>query len=386
MYEYHEKGLKIPFNWVLWLIRKLAELNKSGKLKYPICEIYAADNFSLVGSGRAGNTLTERKLPLKVYVEEAHRYGLKFEYLWNAISMGGNEWENQDKLHEEAEMLREAEVDSVTVTLPILSLWLKKWFPDIRQTCSVNNHADSIERVRQLTEYMSYDRIMLDHRISRRFKLIQEIRDEFPEKPLIVLVNESCLPDCVLQHFHQDHLASCSRLDSLARPDICQSLCSGLKLKDPLYTLRAPWVRPEDIHHLFDVGVDLIKLAGRTKDSAWILELARAYAYGEFEGDIWPLIEKSGLTSPEWQTALGQKLEPCRYGVENGQLNGFISPFVKGTVPCAGSGYGCGSCRWCHQWMSAVTCPSNRDERLRDIEEVEEIVTGTQGAVAFQAA
>ena len=368
-----KRGLKLPYSWDLSLLQELSKINKSSRTLYPIVEVYASDKYSITGSGRTASTVNERKLPLGVYIDEAHRNGIRFEYLWNAVSLGGREWDPQfqDSLYKEATDLVHAGVDGFTVTHPLLILKLKSWFPQVQVTTSVNNHLDSNEKINQLIQYTGIDRIMLDNRRTRNFGLIRRIQARFPTHPIIVLVNEACLPDCVLQPCHQEHMANASRRDGAAAgPDLCRILCTAAKLKNPVYTLKAPWVRPEDIHHLFEAGASLIKLAGRTESAEWIVSLAEAYAFGKYDGDIWGLVEKPGSVRPEWETVLNKKLDACRFSVNNRDLDGFIEPFVEGSVPCVRGSHDCGACKWCERWMHAVSCPDNLRERLLDLEEL----------------
>jgi hypothetical protein len=67
---------------------------------------------------------------------------------------------------------------------------------------------------------------------------------------------------------------------------------------------------------------------------------------------------------------LEKKLEKCRFVVNNNRLDGFIDPFVKGTVPCVMNNQGCGACKWCDSWMEAVSFPNNVEERLQDLEKI----------------
>lgn len=378
-YRMAEKGLKVPFNWDIALLDELGRINRSPKTLFPVIDVYAADKYSVVGSGRTAATVRERALPIADYIERAHSNGIKFEYLWNAITLNGREWDGhfQNELHEEARKLVLAGVDSFTVSHPLLSLKLKQWFPAISVTSSVNNHLDSVEKIAQLIQYVSCDRIMLDNRSSRNFGLIRRIHAVFPKHPIIVLANEACLPDCVLQSYHQEHTANASRCGSdYNAPDLCRILCSATKLKNPVHVLKAPWTRPEDIHHLYKAGAALVKLAGRTENSEWIQRLCEAYAHGRYDGDIWELIEKPGSVRPEWESVLNKILDPCRYKLNNADLEGFIEPFVGGAVPCVKGNLGCGDCTWCDKWLHALTCPSNLEERLADIESILAFATG----------
>jgi len=109
------------------------------------------------------------------------------------------------------------------------------------------------------------------------------------------------------------------------------------------------------------------------------MRLAEAYASGRHDGDIWGLIEKPGSVRPEWDKVLNRKLEPSRFSVNNGELEGFIEPFVEGSVPCVKNNQGCGTCKWCDRWMHAVSCPENLKERLQDLEVILAHAVGAGG-------
>jgi collagenase-like PrtC family protease len=368
-----KSGLEVPYNWDLQLLDRFEEINASTKTKFQIKEIYCADPFSITGSGRSGSALTKREQPWSEHISRAHDAGINFNYLFNAISLAGREW-NGDFIKNflsTVEQLVKDGVDVVTITNLRLNLLVKQYFTELYVASSVGHHLDSVERIRQWLIYTNADRIMLDARASRQFKLVGEIRNAFPDKDISVLVTESCLWDCVLHPFHLEHESSISRQDSQNSkppPDLCHMFCATEKLENPVNTLKAPWLRPEDIKYLVNSGADLIKLAGRTKDSAWIDELATIYANGEFDGDIFKFIEKSGLISPDWEDLLDRKMKPARYKVDNKALDGFIEPFLNGSTPCVkDSKYGCADCTWCHDWLHAVSEPENKVERAEDM-------------------
>lgn len=363
-------GLEAPFNWDPQLIEIFAANNRARDCLYPVRVIYSADKVSITGSGRSGTSLPERRMDLREYVRLAHQADIEFHSLWNAPFLGGLEWDShfQDELRREADALVNAGVDCIVATNPALQHFLRNWHPHLAVGSSVNNHIDSVERARQLIDATGIANLMLDHRNPRNFPLMRALHKAFPSKAIVVLVNESCLRDCALQSFHQASLGAASRRGGCsADPDFCHALCARAKLLDPTQVLRAPWIRPEDIHHVFEAGASLVKLAGRTESTQWIANLVRAYSTGRFEGDVWVFIEKSGLTSRDWETVLGRRLPPSRFHVENSRLDGFIKPFLNGGVPCVRNAFGCGSCRWCENFMGAVTLPANRDERLRDV-------------------
>lgn len=366
-------GLEAPFNWDPKLIGFCGAINKARDCLYPIRVLYGADRYSTTGNGRGPDVQAARGKPYEDYFRRCHDLGIEFHYLWNALFLDNLEWDTafRDRLRREADELVAAGVDCVVVANPALQLFLKAWHPELRVGTSVNSHLDSVERVGQLIRHTGIDTIMLDHRNSRNFGLIRDLRREFPSYPIIVLSNESCLLHCTLQCAHQAALGAASRCGGSAfHPNLCDILCAREKLLNPLHVLRAPWIRPEDIHHLFEAGATLVKLAGRTEPTEWIVELLKAYSTARCEGDVFRFIEKSGLRSPAWERMIHRPLTPARFQLNNSALEGFITPFVEGRVPCVKNQAGCGSCGWCASFMHAITCPENHEQRLQDVGEL----------------
>jgi collagenase-like PrtC family protease len=366
------KGLAVPYNFDLALFKFYGSLNCEKSTKHPIRQAYGASPFGIIGHGR-GEHVAPCREPLAVHVQAAHDNGIQFAYLWNspAVHPGEDTTWFMDQLRREADALVAAGVDVIVAAKPNVLNMLRHFYPELRRSSSVNSKIDSVERGRQVDEYFDVHTIMVDHRNSRNFGLIRELRAANPDREIEVLVNESCLRDCALQVAHQAELGAASyRLAPVKTVGLCNALCGMSKLRDLANTLKAPWIRPEDIDHLFEAGASLAKLAGRTEPSGWNRELVTAYARGCYEGDIYPFIEKSGNRDQAWSAFLGKDLEPCRPHVDNKALDGFIKPFVAGTVPCVRGTNGCASCHWCESWMHVVTPPPNREERIRDLEAV----------------
>jgi isocitrate lyase len=63
-------------------------------------------------------------------------------------------------------------------------------------------------------------------------------------------------------------------------------------------------------------------------------------------------------------------MHSAHYQIDNKGLEGFIKPFVEGTVPCVKNEDGCADCRWCEKWLDRVLIPDNRTERLEELEDI----------------
>jgi hypothetical protein len=70
--------------------------------------------------------------------------------------------------------------------------------------------------------------------------------------------------------------------------------CSYTFLSEPVEFLRSPFIRPEDVSAYREVGIDIIKLSDRTESTEFLLNTARAYAEGRYDGNLFDLIFRSG--------------------------------------------------------------------------------------------
>ncbi|MEI6211922.1 MAG: hypothetical protein WCR06_09905 [bacterium] len=367
--------LKVPYNWDADLLQIYAGINHDPETRYRVCEVYASDQKAIIGTGRAPSSLPVRKGHYREHIGEAHRHGLRFSFVFNACSMAGREFspETQSQFYAYLHELVDAGLDGLIITMPYLAHLVHRWFPALTISSSVNNQLTSVEKIAQLQASAPFSRIQFPFTRARDFNLFREAAARFPEYDRIALVNESCLPDCAFQRFHQDYYNFGDVRDGAI--DYYHLCCALQKLEDPLNVLKAQWVMPEDLHHLADAGITTVKLAGRDrKDNLWLTELVASYARGRSCGNVYRFVEKSGLLDPEWSRLLGADLTPCHYQVDSAKLNGFIEGFVRGDLPCVRNKSCSPACNWCAGFMGAVTPPPNRDERLQQVRQLMALV------------
>ncbi len=366
--------IKMPYNWDLSLLDSLDKMNREDDTIYPVKEIYASDRKSIVGTGRPPAVIPERHESYATHINSSHKKGMKFFYVLNACSMAGQELngDTQKEIYTHISDLVEAGVDGFIITIPYLAVLIKTWFPKLIIASSVNNQLDSVAKIEQLLYSAPYDEIQFPFTRSRDFPLFREVSNHFPEKGRTALVNESCLPDCAFQRFHQDFYNFLSPEEK--KIDFYHLCCAVHKLENPLNVLKSQWIRPEDLCFLKEAGITAVKLAGREKkDSSWLLDLARNYSKGQSTGNIFRFVEKTGLLDMDWKDILGKDLDPCHYIVDSQAMDGFIKPFYDGKVPCVTNKNCSADCKWCEGFMHAVTLPPNRSERLNTVNQLMEV-------------
>lgn len=376
---------------------------------FPVYELFGKLPVDPVGGGRASYMLSPlSKRALADHVREAHKQGIKFNYLLNAACLDNLEWtrREQRRIRRLLDWLAEIEVDAVTISLPYLLRRIKTHYPRLRVTVSIFAGVNHIRKA-QVWEELGADCITLESlSINRRFELLAAIRKAV-RCDLILLVNTNCLQACPFSRAHMVALSHASQAGHLSKGffiDYCFLLCSRMKLADKVNYIRSDWIRPDDLHYYIDLGYDRFKLVERNIPTEFMLKRVRAYTQGRYDGNLLDLVQGYGfqrgyeprryyrrglfwnlkyflspfLVNParllkirrlaERQGMLSPLPgEPPVY-IDNRVLDGFLEFFF--TVDC--STRDCEECRYCHRVAERAVRidPAFRDECLRQYDEV----------------
>ena len=88
--------------------------------------------------------------------------------------------------------------------------------------------------------------------------------------------------------------------------------CNEIRAKYPLQFLNCCWIRPKDVKIYENLGVDILKIPGKTPSTNFLLKVAKAYLNRGYNGNVMDL-----FTSDWWP----ERKKPY---INNFQLNGFI--------------------------------------------------------------
>ena len=113
-------------------------------------EIYGKLNVGLIGGGRPSLTLPSvKKEKVKEFVEEAHKRGLKFNYLMNGTCFDNLEITKTGyrDIRKTLDWLAEMNVDGISVSLPMVMEIIKKNYPQFSISASVQVRIDGFEKV-----------------------------------------------------------------------------------------------------------------------------------------------------------------------------------------------------------------------------------------------
>lgn len=360
MSEIPEVGLMVPTNWDPALLSRIADLQ-------PAYLYGSLPSEATLRSAIDVPLVTEELI--EEQVQAARELGIAFVYVMNATCTANRELTEAGRfeLLQRFEWLSEIGAGGVVLSNPFVMDLLRHWYPQLELHVSVLAEVNSVNVARYYRDHGA-DVIHLSPDINRSIPLLRRIR-EAVDCRLSVLVNEGCVFECPLRHAHA--LAMSHSAESMADgsyADYCYYACSYWKGSDPVELIRAPWIRPQDLDTYADLGVDLVKVAGREKmgegpvsHTDWIVRVARAYAARDCE-DVREL-----LIAMEAPMALNGSMpaDAPRVTIDARRLDGFLKYFADGK--CTGECYRCG---YCAEWTQrAVTVKGNGSGYLAGLAE-----------------
>src|SRR3990172_4588176 len=182
------------------------------------------------------------------FIREAKRLGFRFNYLLNGACQDNLEMTRNGnrRLFEHIEWVASTGADAVTVTLPILLVWIKRHFPQFKVVVSSWARIANLKRAKYW-EDLGADQIIIAEYATRDFRSLRSMRKALRCK-LEVIANPSCLYFCYLDTNHinmMSHSAQGGHLSGGFVLDHCQVYCQRMKLGRPDELMKASWVRPE---------------------------------------------------------------------------------------------------------------------------------------------
>ncbi len=272
--------LSVGTNWDPKLIPALACYDE-------VEDVYAKLSVDLIGGGRPAYIIpkVDRKQAAD-HIKACHDYGIGFSYLLNASCLNGREFDSAWRCEFETLLddLVEMGITRVTIAIPYLIEIVKSRHPNLNVTVSSFAQVNSVERAQRFVRFGA-DEIVLDFlAIQRDFKLLASMARNVDAR-FIALANHTCLYQCPSRSYHANlsshssQNGACERCGNGDGPilDYCVLECLHTKLNDPTEMLRSQWIRPEDLWHYEEIGIEKFKLVDRARSTEWILRVVDAY-------------------------------------------------------------------------------------------------------------
>lgn len=290
--------LSVAANWDMELLEGLKDIPA-------VTSLYAKLPFDIVGGGRAGIVVPSVDWEsAKAYVRAAHEGGLSFCYLINAPCVGNLEKtkEGQKQILAFMEQLIDMGVDSVSIANLAIVALVRRNFPDLAIRGSVLSWPTNLPRLKY-QEGLGVDPLIIPYsEFNRDFTMLPKIRSGL-SCGMQLFVNVSCIYNC---HYLAEHASSVGHASQL-QPGVQQAnlfidfylwQCTRRRLLHPELFLMSRWIRPEDLHEYEAMGYDEFKIIDRSRSTAWLLRVAKAYADRRYEGNLLDILSLELLGDP----------------------------------------------------------------------------------------
>jgi collagenase-like PrtC family protease len=287
-----------------------------------------------------GSCRSPRGLPevdwacLENYVKYSSDRGIGFNYVINATCMANEELTKSgyQKIGDFLKRLESAGVGWVTISLPSLMEIVKYTAPQLKIKASTVSQINSPLKAK-FYEELGISRIVLDEDIHRKFDVLRDIRAVYTGE-LEVIVNSFCVNDCPFKMFHYNSFSH-----SHTNRDECsyfQSRCHLMHIGAENF-LKLNWIRPEELHYYYDLGIRYFKIQGRTNViDGNPAKAASCYMDERYEGDLIALLELFST---------GRPLAIADCTIDNASLDGFFDRFAADPGFCRKVCSECGYCR-----------------------------------------
>ena len=175
---------------------------------------------------------------------------------------------NLEKLDKLLQELKQLGVNKLRVANPQLMSYLGKYYSDFKIYASTSLDYKTISEYQNLIlMHPEIKQIVPSHDVNKNFKLLKNIKHDYPNLEIELMVNEGCMPGCPHRSLHENinYDNSIQNSNDLAvSGNYCITFCSHIIKKYPFHSLTLnnniyPW----DIGKYVEIGINKFKLVGR---------------------------------------------------------------------------------------------------------------------------
>ncbi len=303
--------LIVPTSWDDYCIERLSKYCQ-------VEELYGKLTSDFIGGGRPSSALPNvDKGKASSHIANAHKYGLKFNYLLNAQCLDNAEFTNKGhrEIRKLLNWLSAIKVDAVTVTTPILLQIIKKQYPHFKVIASQYSFIDTVSKAKYW-EDMGIDEITIcNNSIIRDFKLLKEIVKGI-KCDIRLIANGGCLLSCPFEIYHSSTLSHASKSEFRRKGffiDYCRLTCVYRRISDPVEFIKSRWIRPEDLHYYEEIGIHNFKLVERMFSGDLIEKIVRAYSNRYFDGNLLDLLPPPFYFSPSAKVSISVLFKKAKW-------------------------------------------------------------------------
>lgn len=342
--------LKIPADFKAANVATLKKINE--KAIYPVKEVYGSIP-GFTTSARPNHLLPQVGLEKAMeYLERLKDAEIEFDYLLNAPPAN---LDGDAEFGPQVERLIKLGIKRFTISDPKMVAFLT-----LRGAKTVVSTVVGIKDQSTLQDFCNDTHLIhgvcVIEDLNRNIHQFASLTRSFPEIEFETVVNTMCLVNCPVRQLHYSAIPfyKANDLDSYG------IFCDKLRLDKPVEFLRTPWLLPEHLQRLQEIGIKKFKLAGREFFGDYSYPFVEAYASGRYEGDLLGILLLGG--SGNYANLLPLAAKDVRQ----------LVPHIWDTVPnCCRSE--CEKCRLCDQWAEKTAAQLNTPEATRFRRRLEEV-------------
>jgi len=326
----------IPSDFKKETLHKIHEFNLKNKV-FHVDEVYGQLTVGgVLNSGRIVNDLPSVDMDmLTKYIELCKKYNINFNYTLNASCMNNLELthDGRRQLLKFVTSLINIGILDFTIAIPTLMDYLLSINPNIKIKASAICEINSLEKA-DFYHNKGIKRMVLDTDINKNFHQLKLICAKHSQS-VELIVNSMCIKNCAYKQFHYNHDAHCTNNDGAYQLEAHHyfHLCA-LQKADKFYNcIRLNWIRPEDLHYYYELGICRLKIQGRGYSTGEnVLRAVEIYAKEYFDGNLMDLLTNFNPYNT---------FQPV---IDNRSLEGYLAPFHKHESFCTGN---CEQCKHC---------------------------------------
>lgn len=280
---------------------KIFDIIKETDKEHRIKNLYGKLKNDGLPGGRSAGMISDLTMDqFADYIRTCKENGLTFNYLINPLCMDQHELDpvRGSSIRKFIHDAYDVGVRYFTINSPSLIKYVKKEFNDVFVTLGLFAYPVSIQQVEYWRNW-GVDEITLDHSFNRNFDLLKRTLKFYKDSDfaLRVIANNFCLKECP---FRLNHGCFSSHSES-SKISMDYSLinCTYRKVSNPKAMLTSEWIRPEDVHYYEEIAEETgnrnfsIKLVDRTRTTAFIERVIKAYISESYDGNLldilnWP--------------------------------------------------------------------------------------------------
>jgi collagenase-like PrtC family protease len=224
---------------------------------------------------------------VKKYVKLVQERGWSFDFNVNSSCTANKELtvDGHKEVMKYLEWVSDMGIDAVTITNTNLIGIVKKHLPKMRVNLSTFQKVTEVAQARRF-EDMGVDLIMLSEHVNRDFKALRAIRRAV-KCQLALIANVGCIYDCPNMQTHANSIAhSGAKGEQMLFAESFALFCFGKRLESMDEVIKIRWIRPEDVSHYEDVGIDVLKILERNSTTEVLAERVKAYSERHFQGNL----------------------------------------------------------------------------------------------------